>query len=256
MPVRKPPWQIVPCEWQKAGTILKRQRETPRLELSSRNSPFSERVAGTMLSWMYFSISASLIDEASSRRNRDGSRAMRARTISERAEARTFSSSSIKAAGFGRRKARRDPLLMRLHQPREPRQRLLAVGREAERMGAPVARRGAAHQKAARLQAVQDRHQGRAVDAERPGQRHLAEARIALDQHQQAEFARRQRLARLGEGAGEVGEHRRLGAPQHIAQQRRQHAAIESLSPVDGPWASGKRRLFGDQTNSQSVTSP
>ena len=26
MPVRKPPWQIVPCEWQKAGTTSKRKR--------------------------------------------------------------------------------------------------------------------------------------------------------------------------------------------------------------------------------------
>src|SRR5437660_10421093 len=144
---------------------------------------------------------------------------------------------------------------MRLHQPREARQRLLAVGRQAERMGPPVGRRGAPHQEPAPLKAIEDRHQGRAVDAERAGQRHLAETCVALNQHQQAELARRQGLARLGERAGEVGKYRRLGAPQHVAQQGRQHAAIQSFDPGSNGWtahgSSVKGRLFGDQTNSQ-----
>ena len=51
-------------------------------------------------------------------------------------------------------------------------------------------------------------------------------------------FARRQRFASAGKGGGEVGEHRGLGAAQHIAQQRGQHAAIEMAAEVwqvDGP---------------------
>ena len=32
MPVRKPPWQIWPSEWQKAGTTSKRKRAMPRAE--------------------------------------------------------------------------------------------------------------------------------------------------------------------------------------------------------------------------------
>ena len=58
--------------------------------------------------------------------------------------------------------------------------------------------------------------------------RHLAQADIALDQHQQAEFARRQGLAGAAERGGEVGKHRRLRSPQLITQQRRQQAAIEA----------------------------
>ena len=62
----------------------------------------------------------------------------------------------------------------------------------------------------------------------------------------------------FGEGGGEVAEHRRLGAAQHVAQQRRQQAAIEGTADWFGGWTahglSGKRRLFGDQTNSASAS--
>src|SRR6267154_820136 len=154
---------------------------------------------------------------------------------------------------FGRRKTRRDALLVRSHQSGEARQRLLARWCQGKRMGAAVGRRAMAHQQATRLQAIEDRHQGRAVDAERACQRHLAQPRIAVDQHQQAEFARRQRLAGFRKGRGEVTEHRRLGATEHVAQQRRQQAPIQGRGWFGGWTAhdgSGKRRLFVDQTNS------
>jgi hypothetical protein len=84
---------------------------------------------------------------------------------------------------FGGRKLRGDAFLVGAHQAGEAGQRLLAGRRQRQRVGAAVGRRAMAHQEAAFLQAVEDRHQGRAVDAERPRQRHLAQARIAVDQH-------------------------------------------------------------------------
>ena len=159
------------------------------------------------------------------RRSRDGPRSCRA-DYSD-APRLTFSSSSIKL----RVSAAERPEAMRFSCVLTSLANLASAfspaGVRPSAWVRPSVGESTAHQQAARLQAVQDRHQGRAVDAERARQRHLAQARIAIDQHQQAELARRQRLAGLGKGCGEIGENRRLGAPQDVAQKRGQHAAIQ-----------------------------
>ena len=120
------------------------------------------------------------------------------------------------------------------HQRCEARQFFGAGGRQFECMSAPIGRRTPPHQQVSRLEPVEDRHQSRTVDAQRPRQRHLAEACVARDENQQTELAGREAGACSLESGGEVGEHCRLGAAQHVAQQRRQDTSIQHLGGCRG----------------------
>src|SRR5262245_29539027 len=135
MPVRKPPWQMRPCEWQKAGTISKRKRQKPRFESSSMTSPFRILTGSVVRALRTFSASESLSAPMSTPAKSGWVEFMGRGLYRTRAGAHLFEKVDQRP-DFGGRKLRADALLMRANQPGKARQRLFPVGRQRKGMGA------------------------------------------------------------------------------------------------------------------------
>src|SRR5579863_8017087 len=105
-------------------------------------------------------------------------------------------------------------LLMGADPLRQFAQQRMAMAADAQGVGAAVVRRVGTLQQAARLEPVDQRHQGRPVDAQRLPESGLAEARIAIDNGEDSEQPRCQIAG--ADGAGEMLEYRKLGFPQMV----------------------------------------
>jgi len=154
----------------------------------------------------------------------------------------------VEFRGFGTIKWSGKPCLVAPHLDQRGGERARARRRQRERVSPRVLRHGIAAQQRARLQAIEDRLERRAIYAKAARQCRLTDPRIVPHQHQQPELTGTSRPTAQPHRSGEVREHRRLGATQRIAQQTRQRSTVQRRQGWTRHGSSGKRRSFGGQT--------
>ena len=104
-------------------------------------------------------------------------------------------------------------------------EQLLALGREDQRIGAPIGGRGAALDQIARFQLVDHGDHGGAVELGGGGEQALRHARVGGNQDEHAETPRRDvEVLQLG---GEIAENGELGEAQLVADQAGQKVELE-----------------------------